>query len=288
MLFGGGDGDAQECPLQVVVHRQPIRDVGRPLMVNGTAVACDAVSSDAWIGTRDAPVDGGVIDAARAAKWTRQAQGEHASVGSFAAFTLQLMANAAPPALLAGASRAAGDEVRHAEQSFALASAYGGRAIGAGPMPTAVLSSGLQPQSLRQLALAALDEGGIAETLSVLRAAADYDRLVAAGGAASTALAQLERDTLLGIVRDETRHAALAWRTVAWASAQSAALADECRAVVAPHRAAHPFLGELADRLIGNAAQAQRALTAVDVDLRLVDGVSLRDAAVQALSLIHI
>lgn len=66
-------------------------------------------------------------------------------------------------------------------------------------------------KSLDELASAALREGGIAETLSVLRAAADYD--------ATPPSAARERDVLRQIVRDEARHAALAWRTVAWACA---------------------------------------------------------------------
>ena len=276
-----GYSHEEQCPLDKLRPRVVQYADGRPLMVNGTAVFCDAVVDD----VDDARIsESPIVDARKAEKWTRQAQGEHASVGSFAVFSLQLMTNAAPPVLLAGASRAAGDEVRHAEQSFALASAFGGRVVTAGPLPAAVLQNGLQPQSLRELALAALEEGGIAETLSVLRAADQYDRLIATGEAQS-ALDQLERDTLLGIVRDETRHAALAWRTVAWASAQSKQLAKECLAMVAPQRSRYPFLGQLADILIGNKKNAEKALAAADVELQIEtnNGGSLHNAAVDTL-----
>jgi hypothetical protein len=51
----------------------------------------------------------------KAMKWQQQALGEHASIASFNAFSLQLMVNGAPPSLLRAASKAADDEVRHAQ-----------------------------------------------------------------------------------------------------------------------------------------------------------------------------
>lgn len=64
--------------------------------------------------------------------------------------------------------------------------------------------------------MAALMEGGIAETLSVLESARQLDDDVD-----RNELTLNERAGLLTIVSDELRHAALAWRTVAWASAIS-------------------------------------------------------------------
>jgi hypothetical protein len=55
------------------------------------------------------------INNEKAMKWQQQALGEHASIASFNAFSLQLMVNAAPPSLLRAASKAADDEVRHAQ-----------------------------------------------------------------------------------------------------------------------------------------------------------------------------
>ena len=132
-------------------------------------------------------------------------------MASFAAFALQLMVNAAPPALLSGAMRAGDDEVRHAEQCFALAS-RDGPTVAAREFPRSALAS-VMPQSLADLADAALREGGVAETLSVLDMAAQLD--------AGQVVDADERAVLLAIVRDETRHAALAWRTVTWASRSS-------------------------------------------------------------------
>jgi hypothetical protein len=60
---------------------------------------------------------------------------EHASVASFARFSLQLMAAGAPASLVEAAHRAALDEIEHARLTFRLASRYEGRALGPGPLP---------------------------------------------------------------------------------------------------------------------------------------------------------
>ena len=53
--------------------------------------------------------------------WAQDALAEHASIASFARFTLQLMAVGAPPQLLADTQRAAADEVRELQAgSFSL------------------------------------------------------------------------------------------------------------------------------------------------------------------------
>jgi hypothetical protein len=96
-----------------IINTQPIACPGRPYLVDGDDVPMMSRASHA-------------TDDERAARWVSQGLGEHASVASFAAFSLQLMVNGAPFALLAGAANANGDEVRHAEQSFALASRFAG------------------------------------------------------------------------------------------------------------------------------------------------------------------
>jgi hypothetical protein len=52
-------------------------------------------------------------------RWAERAQMEHASIASFAKFSLQLVMVAAPPALLADAHDAAVDEIHHARVGFA-------------------------------------------------------------------------------------------------------------------------------------------------------------------------
>lgn len=142
--------------------------------------------------------------------WLAAARMEHASVASFARLVLELMAVGAPADLLARASQAAIDEVRHAELCFALAEHYSGRQLG--PAPLAIDGS-LRSQSLLQIAAAAAREGCIWETVAALEAN------VAAGTAEDPLVAALLRR----IADDETAHAQLAWDIVHWAIAQGGA-----------------------------------------------------------------
>lgn len=135
--------------------------------------------------------------------WLQDAQAEHASVAAFARVTLELMALGAPPELLADVQEAALDEVRHAERCFALAARYGS-AREPGPMPV------LPPRSPEhgQLAIDTFVEGCVGETIAALvatrvaRHLGDRDEFVA--------------DSWRTVADDEGRHAALAWRILAW------------------------------------------------------------------------
>ena len=71
-------------------------------------------------------------DAVVAAHYAEVAAGEHASVASFAHVSLELMAYGAPAELLVDTHRAALDEIEHARMAYALASEYGGCAMGPG------------------------------------------------------------------------------------------------------------------------------------------------------------
>ena len=186
---------------------------GRPLLDGGEPVVADvAPGASGWC-VGGTPIAAELADAERralAAWWLRAAVLEHASVASFAHFSLDLMRFGAPPDLIEGAHRAALDEIRHAQACFALASGYAGQplrpgALGAGglPAPAATLAA---------LADALVREGCVGETLAAVDAAA---RLA---GARDPAV----RDALAMIVRDESAHAALAWRALRWVLAQDA------------------------------------------------------------------
>jgi hypothetical protein len=138
-----------------------------------------------------------------AAYWLDVAALEHASVASFARFTLDLLAVDAPARLVADAQRAALDEVEHARLAYGLASAYAGRPLGPGPLDVA----GVAPCAdagdlLRSLVM----EGCVGETVAVIEA------LAAADAATDPVLTAAYRR----IAADEQRHAELAWRTLAW------------------------------------------------------------------------
>ena len=143
--------------------------------------------------------------AALAAAWTADALLEHASVASFSRLSLALLSAGAPADLVAGAHRAALDEIRHARLCFALASAYAGEEIAPGPFP-------LEPEvraaaGLAEIAASAVREGCVGETVAAATAAEQR------AGARDPAV----RAALAGIAEDEARHAELAWRIVAWA-----------------------------------------------------------------------
>ncbi len=191
---------------------------GRPFGGCGAPTLADAVTRADWGAVVDIRVAGMSLRdrRARAQKWTRDALAEHASVASFAAFALQLMAVGAPAELVREAQRAALDEVEHARLGFAVASAYAGRPVGPGSFPVGAPQVAV---TLAELAAATAEEGCINETLSTLMA---RDEMEATDDPAVRAI--LER-----IIEDETRHAELAWKTVTWAIATGG---DEVRRAV--------------------------------------------------------
>ena len=105
-------------------------------------------------------------------KWARNALGEHASVASFAAFSIALMTNHAPSDLVEDSLKAALDEVRHAKTSFAIASELLGRGVSPGPLPP---SNHQFNRDLTALAISVAKEGCVDETLSALAAAAEVE-----------------------------------------------------------------------------------------------------------------
>jgi hypothetical protein len=147
-------------------------------------------------------------------RWAQMGLAEHASIASFARFTLELLGAGAPSALVSATSAAISDEIVHARACFALARHYGGAAESELPEPTAFPlpeSLGLS-NDLLHMALSTFTEGCVEETLS----------------AAQLALQAEQKDTpaeikqmLLSIASDEARHAALAWATVGWALSSS-------------------------------------------------------------------
>lgn len=179
---------------------------GRPLLVDGRPVTAAAVPRTDWAAPFGSS-PGSLPTHARqriAEHFTRAAQLEHASVGSFARFTLELLAIGAPPSLLEAAQRAGLDEVEHARRCFALAQRYSGVAAGPGPLPT----TGVVPaSSLPEVIAAVIEEGCIGETLAAVEA---HYALV-------HAIDPEVRCTLEVIARDELRHAVLGWQTLAWA-----------------------------------------------------------------------
>ncbi|MEM7155313.1 MAG: ferritin-like domain-containing protein [Myxococcota bacterium] len=179
---------------------------GRPLLVAGRPVTAAAVPRDDWTaGPRPDALELSPMLRRRVAEYFVQAgQLEHASVASFARFTLELMSVGAPPELLVAAQQAGLDEIDHAQRCFALASHYGARPLGPGPLATA---GAVPAATLEEVVVAVIEEACIGETLAAIEARA----------ALAHATVPAVRETLEVIAADELRHAELGWQTLRWA-----------------------------------------------------------------------
>lgn len=178
---------------------------GRPLLEAGRAVVAGVTTGPRWAALAAVAV-GGLSTADRrrvGAWWSRAAQFEHASIASFARFTLDLMRFGAAPALLVDAHRAGLDEVAHSQLCFAVAGACAGEALEPSTLP---LSWAASPADRASFAEAVVREGCVGETLAAIDAAARLHR----------ATDPEIRRVLAVIVEDESRHASLAWRTLTW------------------------------------------------------------------------
>jgi len=182
---------------------------GRPLRVDG--VVC--------LPTFVAPTD-----AARAA-WAAIGAAEHASVAGFARFVLQLQALGAPSTLVAEAVTAMADEVRHARDAFAIAGTT------PGPMDLSGMTLATDP---RHVLTELIVEACVGETLNAASAALG----------ATTARPDIAA-LLRAVADDETRHAALGWKTVRWILAEHPHLVGHARATLERAELPAPALPDL-------------------------------------------
>jgi len=180
---------------------------GRPFVVGGVARLAEACRREDWGGTLDASFDEELNALERrelAGAWLADALLEHASIASFARFSLELLAVGAPASLVEAAQRASLDETEHARSCFALASRFEGRPLGPGPLDMQGLELG---RSLAELAVAVFHEGCVGETLAA----------ALAGQQEAMAIDEQCRAALARIARDEAEHSLLAWRFLRYA-----------------------------------------------------------------------
>lgn len=165
--------------------------LGRPLLVEGQAVV--------------APVSPAPVSV-NAEAWAQAAQGEHASVASFARTLCQLMALGAPLELLERTQQALADEIRHTEMTLLLLAKLGGAVTTLGPLPeaTAPLSASLEALIAEVRFGAEAERTAVDDALKRAEAAIDPE-----------VRAFHER-----IAADEGRHVTLAEDTVAWLELQ--------------------------------------------------------------------
>ena len=262
-----------ECGFRCEPSEEACSDGGRPFIVDDVNRVAEASASLGWC--RSAPsLEASVDGLPRALRdrvarhWTHGGLAEHASVASFARFTLQLLALGAPSELVSQAQAATADEIDHARRCFSIASAYGGVAVGPGPLSMeAALDGG---QDLVTIAESVIREGCIGETLAAAEVAeagewAEHPEI---------------RTALAAIAADELRHAALAWRFLDWAVLQAD---DRERLQI------FAFLEAMIETSLDTAAaeRGESNETALDGDLARRHGVLSRGArkAVHAMAL---
>lgn len=195
-------GDA--CCFQAVVHHYRM---GRPFEGPNGALFAQVEARPGW--GRDLRLAARRRTSMRvrlavAEAYRADAVEEHASIAAFARLSLELLRLGAPAALVRLTHQAALDEVRHAADAFAIASALAGESVGPGPLPVA---TALPPATTRAALFEETLRGGcVGESLSAALA------LEAGLAAGDTAV----RDVLLGVAEDEARHAELAIHVAVW------------------------------------------------------------------------
>lgn len=182
---------------------------GRPLYVEAVPQVAELREGAGWNGARRFDLRA-LPDADRRAlaeKARRAALDEHASIAAFARTIAELMALGAPPDLLFATQKALGEEIRHAQDTFALAVAADATgAVEPGRFPAAVAPFVSADDLPNNLASSVFLGGCLGEAAAALAAQADAD---------ATPLPDL-RAFYEELAAEETSHAALAWRTLDW------------------------------------------------------------------------
>lgn len=137
------------------------------------------------------------------ATWRGRMVNEHISARVWSALVGQLMAAAAPPALLVEAATAATDELRHAEQCASVVLALGGEPVAPLP-PLAPVPAHADAGPLEAVVRNLLSVGCLSETVAVSIIRAEQAELD------GSALGEV----LDRILADEISHARLGWRAL--------------------------------------------------------------------------
>jgi hypothetical protein len=184
---------------------------GRPFLVDASPRLAEVETRSDWLNAQIKPNISGLSPLQRAelaAHWARLGQMEHASIAAFARFNLQLLSLGAPGELVEACNRALVDETAHTQLCFALASEYGGAALGPARLD---IAHWFEETSLEEIMKLVLREGCLGETVAALEAAT----------AATLATDPAVKRALSRIAQDEQAHAGLAFKFLAWALTQS-------------------------------------------------------------------
>lgn len=211
--------------------------IGRPFVVAGKARTAKSTEGGEWAERLEPRVDELDADTRRALceVYLEDALTEHASVASFARFTLQCLSAGTPADIVAAAQRAGLEELQHAKIAFGLASAYGGRAFS----PTGLdIERALEDScDVVQIARSVAEEGCVAETVSALLVAAARD----------AARDPVVKEALTLIADQELEHALLAWRFLRWAIADGGNAVRQAVQEIFAHAEAYVGIGAVID-----------------------------------------
>ena len=185
---------------------------GRPFVVEGSARTtisqkckdADTTFADSWhTDVTLAIKPNNSLNQELGRRWLEQAEGEHASVASFARNTLQLLTLGSPSELLIASKQAGIDEINHAKISYDIASANTGLKLAPGPLD---VQESLKKLELMSVIRSIIQEGCVGETLAAIEAR------VRGHGTDDPYI----KKSLLQITEEETNHAQLAWDTIDW------------------------------------------------------------------------
>ena len=210
---GGPFLEQGQCCYDLLVSSHFCGYVGRAFLVEGDMIKARVRQGTGWAEPLAPRVHGLSPKTRRALSeaWSRDGLFEHASVATFARFAIQLMSVGAPAHLLHETLAAGRDEIRHAELCFALASGYAGEPLEPDLFP--IDAQLAIDRDLTAIVIETVVEGCIGETLAALQARAQLD----------TTTDPAVHAALEATIEDETRHAELAWKVVAWAIRQGGA-----------------------------------------------------------------
>lgn len=180
--------------------------LGRPLVVSGEA----HVASVARAPSLSRADVAALVDVARE---------EHASIAAFARTISELMALGAPTWLLGETQAALADEIRHTEMALDLVERASGERPVLGRLHAAVAPLRSGETAAADLVRDVFRGGAVGETLAAAHAEGERE------GTADEALRAFYDAT----VRDESRHAALAFKTLRWLVATFPALESVLR-----------------------------------------------------------
>ena len=203
---------------------------GRPFTVAGRARTAGPGEAAGWVDAQEVACESLCEADARwlGLKWSQSARHEHASVASFARAALELLGLGAPADLVHATTLAMADEVDHARRCLGVARGLDAEVPGIGALPVeGSLQAAPTPRSVLR---AVLREGAVGETLAASEASE------AARLCADPAI----RAVLARVAEDESRHAALAWRTARWLLLAHPELSDELQRVEMPRVSPDP------------------------------------------------